>query len=139
VGTNFDNDPFSIDTNTTLGPNTTLVQGNLVGVAHPFAASNGGSVQTGSSQVSVFDENGDQVMRIMAYAGFMGEVRVALGDVNGDGLEDLYVGGARGQEGSLFLQGTDGRWKRSAQVAFEADKISEDTGSVSFDADGDGD
>ncbi|HNP77842.1 MAG TPA: VCBS repeat-containing protein [Cyclobacteriaceae bacterium] len=65
--------------------------------------------------------------------------RMSVADVNGDGLEDLYIGGARDQSGSLYMQLTGGRWKLSSQPAFEADKISEDTGSAFFDADGDGD
>jgi len=65
--------------------------------------------------------------------------RMSVGDVNGDGLEDLYIGGARDQSGSLYVQIGGGRWKHSFQAAFEKDKISEDAGCEFFDADGDGD
>ncbi|MDB5249821.1 MAG: hypothetical protein JWQ40_4215 [Segetibacter sp.] len=65
--------------------------------------------------------------------------RVAKGDVNKDGLEDIYVCGAKGQPGALFIQSKEGRFKRSNAGLFENDKESEDTDALFFDADGDGD
>ena len=62
----------------------------------------------------------------------------AKGDVNGDGLEDIYVGGASGQAGELFLQTPTG-FKKSSQRAFINSAASEDMESLFFDADGDGD
>jgi len=61
------------------------------------------------------------------------------GDVNGDGLEDIYIGGAKGQPGSLMVQQRDGRFKTISQEIFEKDAISEDTDCALFDADQDGD
>ena len=59
-------------------------------------------------------------------------------DVNGDGREDLFIGGARGQASALFLN--DGKkFKRKVVAAFEKDAGSEDVAAVFFDADGDGD
>jgi hypothetical protein len=63
---------------------------------------------------------------------------IAVGDVNGDGLEDMYIGGAKGQPGALLIQRGDGRFIRSDEAVFRADSISEDIGAVFFDADGDG-
>jgi len=60
------------------------------------------------------------------------------GDINNDGLEDVYVGGARGFAGSLFVQQPNGRFTPIAQPLFEADKESEDTDCAIFDANGDG-
>ncbi len=63
---------------------------------------------------------------------------VSVGDVNGDGLRDLFIGGAKDQSASLFIQKTDG-YQLSKQPAFEADKVSEDVASLFFDSDNDGD
>ncbi len=60
-------------------------------------------------------------------------------DVNGDGLEDVFLGGAAGQSGAIFIQKTDGQYVLSAQSTLDADKNCEDTASAFFDADGDGD
>jgi hypothetical protein len=64
---------------------------------------------------------------------------MAVGDVNGDGREDMYVCGAKGFPGSLLIQGAQGTFRKTNLELFEADKISEDTDCVFFDSDGDGD
>ena len=64
--------------------------------------------------------------------------RSCSGDVNGDGLEDLFVGGAKGQSGSLLIQQGNGSFIASNKALFEKDKDSEDTDCALFDADGDG-
>jgi enediyne biosynthesis protein E4 len=62
----------------------------------------------------------------------------ATADVNGDGLTDIFIGGAQGQQGQLYLQTKTGFIKKPQQV-FEADKEYEDVAAVFFDADRDGD
>lgn len=65
--------------------------------------------------------------------------RIAKGDVNKDGLEDLYIGGGKGQAGELFIQQTGGRFLRKEQAAFKQDALSTDTDAAFLDADADGD
>jgi hypothetical protein len=63
---------------------------------------------------------------------------LAVGDVNGDGLDDLYLGGAKEQPGTLLIQRADGGFVARNQALFEQDAISEDVGALFLDADGDG-
>ena len=65
--------------------------------------------------------------------------RMAKGDVNGDGLDDLYICAPLGQAGSLQLQQTDGSFKMKSLASFGKDKNSQDEDAVFFDADGDKD
>jgi enediyne biosynthesis protein E4 len=65
--------------------------------------------------------------------------RMAVGDVNGDGLDDVYIGGAKEQAGALMIQQRNGSFVSADKAVFEADKISEDMDAAFFDADGDGD
>ncbi|HUG41319.1 MAG TPA: VCBS repeat-containing protein [Longimicrobiales bacterium] len=63
---------------------------------------------------------------------------MAVADVNGDGLEDVFLGGAKDQPGQLLLQGPDGAFTPSSADVFARDRVAEDLGAVFFDADGDG-
>lgn len=64
---------------------------------------------------------------------------MAVADVNGDGLEDLFFGGASGQTGSLLLQSSKGTFRKAPQQPWQQQSIMEDVDAVFFDADQDGD
>jgi len=64
--------------------------------------------------------------------------RAAVGDVNGDGLEDIFIGAASGQPGELYFQTTSGEFLPTHQKAFK-DNTQEQVVSLFFDSDGDGD
>jgi hypothetical protein len=64
---------------------------------------------------------------------------LAKADVNGDGLEDLFLGGAIEQAGVLYLQTKEGKFIQSNSQPWAADAESEDVNALFFDADKDGD
>ena len=64
---------------------------------------------------------------------------MSTGDLNGDGLEDIYIGAATSYPGGLFYQRPDGSFEQQKDKWLLADRNHEDLGSIIFDADGDGD
>ena len=64
---------------------------------------------------------------------------LAIGDIDGDGTPDMYVGGAANRPGALFLQSTPGRFVEQDSPATAADASREDVAATWFDADGDDD
>jgi len=63
---------------------------------------------------------------------------MSTGDVNADGLVDIFIGGAAGQAGALFTGRPDASFLE-IKGPWQNDKACEDLGSLFFDADGDGD
>ena len=64
---------------------------------------------------------------------------LAAGDINGDGLDDLFIGGASTFIGTIWIQQTNGLFAELPQPILENDAICEDSDAVFFDADLDGD
>ncbi|PKA99992.1 VCBS repeat protein [Flavobacteriaceae bacterium MAR_2009_75] len=64
--------------------------------------------------------------------------KIAKGDVNDDGLEDIYICGAKGQAGELYIQQNGSTFKKS-NSSFDHEQGFEDTNALFFDADKDGD
>jgi enediyne biosynthesis protein E4 len=64
---------------------------------------------------------------------------IAVGDVNGDGLPDCYIGGASNSAGALFVQKNNNTFAKVSDNTWLADKKYEDVSAVFFDADGDKD
>ncbi|TWR25837.1 RNA-binding protein [Mucilaginibacter pallidiroseus] len=63
---------------------------------------------------------------------------IAVGDVNGDGFDDMIVGGTSKYPAQLFLQQANGKFVQKPLASTSADKR-KDEGLLLFDADGDGD
>jgi hypothetical protein len=63
---------------------------------------------------------------------------ITKGDVNNDGMEDIFIGGAAGQAGVLYIQNSSGGFSEM-NGDWQKDAAFEDTGSVFFDSDNDGD
>lgn len=117
-------------------------QGNPGSEAHRFSTRRSFSDVTAGLGVdfkhtedTFFDYNREPLMpRLLSIEG----PGLAVADVNGDSLEDIYIGGGKWQPGRLFLQRADGTFRASSQPVFAADSISEDVDAVFFDANGDG-
>ena len=62
-----------------------------------------------------------------------------VGDLNNDGLDDVFIGGATNSRGQIYLQSTEGKMIVQTNNCFEKDNKYEDTAARFFDADGDGD
>ena len=65
--------------------------------------------------------------------------RTAVADVNGDGRDDVLIGGATGQPVQLYLQTANGAFARHDRQTFDPDSLYEATAVTFFDADGDRD
>ncbi len=64
---------------------------------------------------------------------------LAVADVDGNGLEDFYIGGAHQQAGVLWLQTKTGQFSKASAKTWQADAVYEDIDALFFDADNDGD
>ncbi len=64
---------------------------------------------------------------------------LAVGDVDQNGLEDVFVGGAKGQASALLMQKSSGIFVKNDTLLWEKNRLAEDVAATFFDADNDGD
>ena len=64
---------------------------------------------------------------------------LAVADVNGDGLDDVFVGAASGRTKKLFVQTANGTFKEQSTVGLNSDPAGEVVAAQFFDSDKDGD
>jgi enediyne biosynthesis protein E4 len=65
--------------------------------------------------------------------------KAAQGDINADGLTDIYIGGTQGHVGQVYLQTKQGGFAKKNQPAFNQFQDFEDAAVLFFDADNDND
>ncbi|MEP6725213.1 MAG: VCBS repeat-containing protein [Bacteroidota bacterium] len=93
-----------------------------------------GSIQHRENEYSDFD-----IERLMPKMLSTEGPKLAVADMNNDGLQDFYMGSALDDTAKIFIQQRNGLFIQKPQAAFIKDKEYENTGAVFFDADGDGD
>src|SRR5690606_5716635 len=86
-------------------------------------------------QENIFDDFETQVLLPHKMSNF--GPALAVGDLNNDGLDDYFIGGASGFEGQLFYQTKKGTFEKQTQSFFAEDKVSEDLGALIVDFDND--
>ncbi len=64
---------------------------------------------------------------------------MAVADINNDGNDDVFIGGAKGQTASIYINKGNNNYTATSQMVFSADADFEDTAAQFFDADKDGD
>ncbi|GGZ75306.1 VCBS repeat-containing protein [Algibacter mikhailovii] len=102
----------------------------------PLFLSNHDTFPQFKHQENIYDDFKDQVLLPHKMSSF--GPALAIGDLNNDGLDDYFIGGASTYVGRIFLQ-TENGFEEKAITVLEDDKLSEDLGALIFDADADGD
>ena len=63
---------------------------------------------------------------------------LAVGDINGNGLDDIFIGGSVGFPAVIYMQQKSGNFIKTSQPAFDEDRDREDVEAIFFDANGNG-
>lgn len=63
---------------------------------------------------------------------------LVVGDINKDGLDDVFIGSSKGEKNCIFLQDKSGRFNKSLQPALDADSVYEDVDACMADVNNDG-
>jgi hypothetical protein len=88
------------------------------------------------------NENGFNAITRQPFIPFSNATRgpkIAVADINGDKLDDLFITGGQGQPGAIYIQTKAGKFVQIQQPGFDSDKHYEETCATFFDADGDKD
>ena len=101
----------------------------------PAMVSNLKDLITWAHKENAFDDF--NVQYLLPHAQSTRGPKIAVADINGDGLDDIFLCGARGQASSLFQQLPNGSFISIDTALFVADKESEDVDALFFDANGD--
>ncbi len=107
---------------------------------HPYGFTAGSVMADGQAVVHREDRATDFDRDPLLFIGVNNEgPALCAGDWNGDGLTDLFLGGAAGQSGRLLRARPDGSYTATATDLLDEVAAGEDVASAFFDADGDGD
>ncbi len=130
-------------TNLTVNTTLTLKQVEATGVQKPFQPKKQQTLFT-EVQKNKLEKHQENSYSDFDYEGLITKMlsqegpALAVGDVNNDGNDDFYIGGAKNQSGILYLHLGNGKLRKSFQKAFIKDASFEDTAASFFDANGDG-
>ncbi len=111
---------------------------NLLAQATPVLFKNATDSFTASftHQENTFDDFEKQILLPHKMSQF--GPAIAVGDINNDGLEDIYAGGAAGQSPTLFIQNREGVFKATEGAFWNKEKAYEDMDALFVDINGDG-
>jgi hypothetical protein len=129
--------------NVSVDTTLTLKQNEAVDIQKPFQPKNEKTLVTEVLKNN-FQKHQENSYSDFDYEGLINKMlsqegpALAIGDINNDGNEDFYIGGAKNQSGLLYLNLGDGKVALSIQKSFEKDALFEDTTASFFDANGDG-